>query len=332
MTQDIDQLDEVKATGENSSTMDPVAPAGGSPKGKNRRADKNAAAYPVDGIEDEANAKKPGGEPFDSTSPAERKGTGKKAPPRRADKTSMKESIEEMFDGQDLTEEFKEKASVVFESAVNAHLAEEVERLEEEFEQRLEEQFEEGMAELIEEVDSYLDFVVEKWLEQNELAVESGIKTEIAESFMEGLYNLFVEHNINVPEESEDILESLEEMNDELQEKLNEMIEANIELNKELTEAKKQDVYDEICEGMTQTAAEKLIALCEGIGSYENIDEFAEKAAIIKENYFGKATGKMLKEEGAGDDIDPIDDIETETYSDPSMNRYTQAISKTIKR
>lgn len=330
MADNKDQLDEVKATGENSSTADPVTPAGGSPKGKNRRADKNASAYPVSDVEDEANEKKPGGEPFDSTSPAEKKGTGKKAPARRADKGAVKESVEEMFEGQDLSEEFKERASVVFESVVNSTINEELERLEEEFDERLEEQTTIAVNELIENVDMYLDNVVETWMEENEVAIESGIKTEMAESFMAGLFNLYTEHNINVPEESEDVLEEMSKTIDELEGRLDETINENIEMSRELEEAYKSDVYDEVCEGLTETQAEKLVKLSEAI-DFEDRETFEEKVNIIKENYF-KGDMKNLTET-VGDDNDEIETLdETLHTEDPDVGRYAKAISRTIRR
>lgn len=329
---DNDQLDEVKATGENSSTMDPVTPAGGSPKGKNRKADKNASAYPVSDVEDEANEKKPGGEPFDKTSPAERKGTGKKAPPRRADKTAMKESVEEMFEGQDLSEDFKTKAAVVFEAAVNNQLAEHAEQLEEEFAERLEEQTTLAVNELIEQVDTYLDYVVEQWMEDNELAIDRGIKAEMAESFMNGLFNLYQEHNINVPEESEDVLDEMAEALEKMEDRLDEVLEENIQLKSALTEAAKADIYDQVCEGLTETQAEKLIRLSEGI-SYEDEDDFAEKVEIIKESYFGASSESKTLTEELGDDNDPIDDVTEHTVTgDPEVNRYAAAISKTLRK
>lgn len=326
---EFDELNEVKATGENSSTMDPVTPAGGSPRGKNRRADLNKSVNPTaDDIEDDV--KHPGGEPFGNVSPAESKNTGKKAPARRADKVAVGESVEEMFEGQDLSEDFKEKAAVIFEAALNDRLTEEVERLEEEFEARLEEQTSLVVEELVESVDKYLDDVVATWMEENELAVDRGIKIEMAESLMAGLYDLFMEHNINVPEESEDVLDEMMSTIEELEGKLDEALNVNMDLVEELEEAIKRDIYADMCEGLTETQAEKLIRLAEGV-DFDDEDTFAEKVSIIKENYFGK-TNKMLKET-FGDDIDPVETENSNVVSvDPTMNRYAAAISKTLKK
>lgn len=324
--QKIEQLDELKATGENSATMDPVTPAGGDPRKKNRPADLSKSVNPTaDEIED--TVKTPQGTAFNNKSPAEGPGTGKKAPPRMADKSAMKESVEEMFAGQDLSEEFKERATVIFEAAVNAKINEEVSRLEEEFEEKLNEQAEIAINELIEKVDSYLDYVVEKWMEENELAIESGIRTEMAESFMSSLKDLFVEHNIDLPEDKADIFAEMAEEIEITENRLAEEIEENIALRKALAESYKQDVLEEISEGLTQTQAEKLEKLSEGV-EYDSIEDYKRKVTIIKENYFG---GKTLTESVG--EIDPIEEETVEKrYIDPTMAKYADAISRSLRK
>jgi len=319
MSKETDQLDEVKATGEDSSTMDPVTPAGGSPKGKNRKADKNVSVDPkADNIEDDV--KTPTASAVD-----------KKSPARKADKAAMKESIGEMFEGQDLSEDFKARATVIFEAVVNDRINQEVEALEEEFATKLEEQATIAVTELTEKLDTYLDYVTEKWMKENALAVDQGIKAEIAESFMSGLFDLYMEHNVNVPAESENILESMANDIEKMETRLNESIEENISLKRELSEAHKADVYDAVCEGLTETQAEKLVRLAEGI-DFEDIEDFAEKVGYIKENYFGKTNSDVLTEE-SGDDIDPIEDHVSEVkHSDPAINRYAEAISQSLRK
>jgi hypothetical protein len=324
--QEFEQLDEVKATGENSMANDPVVPAGGSPMKKNRPADKSQSVDPnADDIEDDV--KTPQGTAADSKSPAEGPGTGKKAPARMADKAAMKESIEEMFGGQDLSEEFKEKATVVFEAAVNAKLNEEVARLEEEFEAKLEEQAEAAVSDLVEKVDSYLDYVVEKWMEENELAIEAGIRTEMAESFMNGLHDLFIEHNVDISDEAADIVSEMAEELEAKENQLAEAIEQTIALRKDLAEAHKQDAFEEISEGLTETQVEKLEKLAEGV-DFDTIEDYKHKVSIIKENYFG---GKALTE--SVDEVDPVEDEATDTrYVDPAVASYAAAISKTLRK
>lgn len=324
--QNLEQLDELKATGENSETSDPVTPAGGDPKKKNRPADMSKSADPkADEIEDDV--KTPQGTAAGDKSAAEGPGGGKKAPPRMADKKGMKESVEEMFAGQDLSEDFKERATVIFEAAVSAKLNEEVARLEEEFETKLNEQAEVAVNELVEKVDSYLDYVVEKWMEENELAVEAGIRTEMAESFMAGLHDLFVEHNVDLPEEKADVFAEMAEELEAKEAKIAEVMEETIALRKELAEAHKQDAFEEISEGLTDTQVEKLEKLAEGI-EYDSIDEFKKKVSIIKENYFG---GKTLTE--SVDEVDPIEEETTEQrYVDPAVASYADAISRTLRK
>lgn len=324
--QEFEQLDEVKATGENSMANDPVTPAGGDAKKKNRPADLSKTADAnADNIEDDV--KTPQGTAADSTSPAEGPNKGKKAPARMADKAAMKESIEEMFGGQDLSEEFKEKATVVFEAAVNNKLNEEVARLEEEFETKLEEQAEIAISDLVEKVDSYLDYVVEKWMEENELAIDSGIRTDMAESFMNGLHSLFVEHNVDISEEKADIFSEMAQELESKEIKLAESIEETIALRKSLAEAHKQDALEEISEGLTETQVEKLEKLAEGV-DFDTIEDYKHKVSIIKENYFG---GKTLTE--SVDEVDPIEEELTETrYVDPAVASYVDAISKTLRK
>jgi len=286
--EDQDQLDEVKATGEESEANDAVAPAGGSAK-KNRKGDKEQ---------------------------------GDKA----AAKPGMKESVEEMFAGADLSEDFKEKATVVFEAAVGAKLNEEVARLEEEFEVKLEEQAAIAVADLTEKVDSYLDYVVEQWMEANELAIEKGIRSEIAESFIDGLRELFVEHSINIPEEDIDVLADITEQLEETEAALNEAKNETIGLRKELDESKRQDAFDTIAEGLTDTQAEKLSSLTEGL-EFSNLADFTRKVEIVKENYFGESAKVELTEE-----IDPIDESVQEIAVDSSVAKYAEAISRTLRK
>lgn len=278
-------LQEFKADGEDSNVMDPVTPAGGSPKGKNRKADMSKSVDPtVDNIEDDV--KTPQGTAASKESPVKGSVSAKQAPPRRADKRGMGEAVEKMFEGQDLSEDFKEKASVVFEAALNERLNEELEAMSEEFETKLQEQTIAAVEELVEKVDSYLDYVVEKWMEENEVAIENGIRTEIAESFMKGLANLFVEHNLNISDEEADLVAEMASQLEEMNDALNEMINTNMELQESLSKAFAEDVFEEVAEGLSANQAEKFKSLIEGI-SYENIDDLRRKAEIIKENYFG---------------------------------------------
>lgn len=309
---ELEQLDEFKASGENSETADPVTPAGGS--NHKRTADKNQG--------DKASKKLEGATAGDMLT-----ATATKSAARPADK-GMKESVEEMFAGSDLSEDFKEKASVIFEAAVNAKLNEEVARLEEEFTAKLDEQVETAVADLVEKVDSYLDYVVEQWMEENKIAIDRGIRAEIAESFIEGLKDLFIEHNINLPEEEVNVIADMSEELEAKENALNESINEAIELRKEIESLKAEKILEGYSAGLTETQAEKLRALAEGV-EYADSAEFDRKVQIIKEQYFG---GKAVLTEEA-DEIDPVEiDSAPVSNVDPAIAAYVSAISKNIRK
>lgn len=305
----VDQLDEFKADGDDSEVMEPTAATV-----KKRKADKATAKEAADAEDN--------GEDDEDDETKVIKASAKK---KRADK-SMGEAVNEIFSGEDLSEDFKERAAVLFETVVLEKVNVEVERLEEEFSSKLDEQAELATEDLTKKVDAYLDYVAEQWMEENTLAVESGIRSDIAESFISGLKELFSEHRIDVPEEEVDLVAEMAEKIEALEASLNEQIDTNIEVSKELDEAKKSDVFDSLCEGIANTQAEKLRSLTEGL-EYVDLDDFKRKVEIIKENYFGKSE---ISEEV--DELDPIvDDSEDTKYVDPQMARYAQAISKTFR-
>lgn len=194
--------------------------------------------------------------------------------------------------GTELSEEFKEKAKTVFEAAVKAKVAEQLDAIKESAEADFLAKLEEARGELSEKVDGYLNYVVEEWVKENALAVERGLKAEIAEEFMAGLKNLFVENYIDVPEEKADLLDDLASAKDELETKLNEEFEKSVEMKKELDSFKAEKALSEACDGLTSTQAEKMHGLAEGV-EFETIDQYREKLETIKESYFPKvrATG-----------------------------------------
>lgn len=241
---------------------------------------------------------------------------------------SVKEDVEEMFNGQDLSEEFKEKATTIFEAAVNARAIVEIARLEEEFETRLSEQVEEITKTLEEQVDAYLDFVVEKWMTDNEVAIESTLRNEIMEEFIEGLKGLFAEHYIDVPEEKIDVVEELAQKVDALESRLNETIVENVELKRNVTESTRRDMVANMSEGLTLLETEKFAALAEGVEFDGDLETYGRKLTHVKEAYFNKkpATRTNLEEE-------TFDDGATTTvHVDPDVNRYVNAISRISKR
>lgn len=202
-------------------------------------------------------------------------------------KVNVSEDVAALVNGEDLSEEFKTKAATIFEAAVVTRVKAEVSKLEEQFDLQLQEQVEEIKEGLIEKVDGYLNYVVEQWMEQNELALESGIKSEIVENFITGMKGLFEQHYIDIPEEKYDVLGDMEETISSLEEKLNEQVEAAVALKGELDSMKRSSVIAEAASGLADTDVEKFQALAEEL-TFEDVDSFSTKLQTIRENYFGK--------------------------------------------
>lgn len=250
-----------------------------------------------------------------------------------ATKGAMKEDIDEMFAGDDLTEDFKEKASTLFEAAVNARVGIEAARLEEEFDAAVEEVAAELEETLASKLDSYLDYVAEQWFEENRLAVESATKVEAANKFIEGIKGLFSEHFVEIPEETVDVVESLEARVAELEEKLNEEIDEKIGLMKLVEEAEKEAIFDEVAEGLAATQVEKLRTLAEGL-EFTDVANFRKKVELVKENYFsGKKTTStnVITEETTADSLEDLVEDSTVSNTDSTMSKYVSAIAKSAK-
>ena len=197
------------------------------------------------------------------------------------------EDVNALLGGEELSEEFKEKARVIFEAALNSKIKEIQETLEIQYEQQLEEAKEEMKESLTSRVDSYLEYVCEEWMTENELAVEAGLKTEMTESFLSGMKGLFEEHYVTIPEEKYDVLESMVEKLDDMETKLNEQIDKNINLNKRLAESVADGILDEISEGLAVTQKEKLASLAESV-EFDSEEEYREKLEYLKESYFSR--------------------------------------------
>ena len=205
------------------------------------------------------------------------------------DSIDIEEDVNALLGGEELSEEFKEKAKVVFEAALNSKITEIQEALEIQYAEKLAEE-KEGLKEaLTERVDAYLEYVCEEWMVENQLAVEAGLKTEMTESFLGGMKSLFEEHYVTIPEEKYDVLESMVEKLDEMETKLNEQIDKNIHLNKRLAESTAYSILDEISEGLAQTQKEKLASLAESV-EFESEEEYREKLETLKESYFARTT------------------------------------------
>ena len=201
----------------------------------------------------------------------------------------IKEDLDAMFNGSDLSEDFKTKAATIFEAAVMSRVNAEVARLEEEFEASVAETVAEQIEGIVEQVDGYLGYIAEQWMKENEIALERGVKNDILESFVAGMKDLFEEHYIDVPEEKYDLLGEMEETISELEEKINEQVAANVELTKVVNEAKRNEIIASISEDLTATETEKFNSLVNEI-AFEDTESFETKAKTIRESYFTKTT------------------------------------------
>jgi hypothetical protein len=241
-------------------------------------------------------------------------------------RAQMHDDIQALFaDDQTISEDFKVKAATIFEARVFDRVAQIQEQMESEYAGMLEEAVETIKSDLTEKVDDYLNYVVEQWMEENQIAIESGLRSEITEDFIAGLRNLFAENYINVPEDKVDLVEELASKVEELETKLNEEIETNIEYKKALNEAIKEQLTVEVCEGLTATQVEKIKALAESV-DFSTEEEFKDKLETLRENYFPsgiqKANVSQLQEQFE-------DTEEKKVIHDPFISAVSQAISKT---
>jgi len=222
----------------------------------------------------------------------------------------IEEDVNALLGGEELSEEFREKAKVIFEAALNSKAQEIEEMLVSQYEAALAEEVETLKTSLVERVDSYLEYVCEEWMTENELAIEHGLKTEMTESFLAGMKGLFEEHYVTIPEDKYDVLESMVEKLDDMEEKLNEQIEKNIGLNKRLAESTADSILDQISEGLAATQKEKLASLAESV-EFESEDEYREKLETLKESYFSKAPAAKSEapqtlSEGVDTTVEPV--------------------------
>ena len=243
-------------------------------------------------------------------------------------KLNVKEDIDAMISGEELSEEFKTKASTIFEAAVSAKVIAEVnERIgvfEENYKTELKEAVDTHKKETTEKVDGYLNYVVEEWVKENELAVEKGIRSELVEDFMTGLKNLFTEHYIDIPEEKVDLVDDLFEKVEDLEKKLDESVNDSVEIRKQLAEYKKEETLRNVSEDLADTEREKLKTLSDGV-DFEDADQYKEKLEVIKENYFPTATEKQTQP--ITEEVETPETEEVEK-SDPSMERYVNALKR----
>ena len=227
----------------------------------------------------------------------------------------------------DLSEEFKDKAATIFEAAVKTRIQEQTKILEAQYEEKLSAETETVKEAMVEKVDSYLNYVVEEWMKENELAVERGIRTEIAEDFITGLKDLFKEHYIDVPEEKYNVLDDLTNQTKTLEGKLNDQIAKNVDLTKQVSESAKAKAIDELSKDLADTEKEKFEKMAENV-EYDGADKFKEKLETIKESYFPKT---KIVETASKDEVDTVAANAPIESNTDAMAAYTAAITKNLK-
>jgi hypothetical protein len=254
----------------------------------------------------------------------------KKALAKEKSKEKMKEDIDALLSGENLSEEFVSKASTIFEAAVISRAEEVIADVEAELTEQFQTAVEEIKEDLAAKVDDYLNYMVEEWMKENELAIEKGLRAEIVEDFIGGLRNLFAEHYIDIPTEKVDVVEELATKVEELESALNEEISRSIELKKELNEQKKIEAIYTACEGLSQTQVEKLKSLAENV-EYTTEEEFGNKLTTLKESYF-KADVKVADSSALDDEVQIEEEVKKPNgFSDSLIESYAKTITKTLK-
>jgi hypothetical protein len=235
---------------------------------------------------------------------------------------SIDEDVNALLEGEELSEEFQEKARVIFEAALVSKVAQIKENLEEQYAAVLAEEVEEIKAALSERVDSYLEYVADEWMQENALVIEQGLKTEMTESFLQGMRGLFEDHYVSIPEDKYDVLESMVEKLDEMETKLNEQIEKNVSLNKRLAESVADGIFEQVSEGLADTQKDKLASLAESV-EFESEEEYREKLETLRESYFpSRAVAPSTKSDTLSEGVSS----DYESHS-PAMSAYLRSLS-----
>ena len=246
-------------------------------------------------------------------------------------KIDVEEDINALIAGEELSEEFQEKARTIFEAAITSKVAEITEGIKSEYEENLVEEVKGIKAELQERLDSYLEYVADEWVGENQLAVEHGLKTEMTESFLEGMKKLFEDHYVTIPEEKYDVIENMVDKLDDMESKLNEQIEKNVALNKRLAESTADVIFAEVTEGLAQTQKDKLATLVENV-DFESENGYREKIETLKESYFptkGSNT-QTSKSENLTEESEAVD-YSSKAVSN-TMDRYLQTMTRVAKK
>jgi len=241
---------------------------------------------------------------------------------------SIEEDVQALFEGEELSEEFQEKARTIFEAAINSKVAEIRESLNETYQNALVEEVVAIREELTERLDSYLEYVADEWFQENALAVEAGLKSEITESFLDGMKSLFEDHYVTIPEDKYDVLESMVDKLDEMESKLNEQIERNVALNRRLAESTADVVFAEVTEGLAYSQKDKLATLSENV-EFESEADYREKLVTLRNSYF-PAAGTQSTSENLSEEVSTNEVISEEVS--PMMQAYLQTLSRAAKK
>ena len=238
--------------------------------------------------------------------------------------------VQALLEGEELSEEFQEKARTIFEAAIRSKVSEITESIKAQYEETLVEEVKEIKAELQERLDSYLEYVADEWVSENELAIEHGLKTEMTESFLEGMKKLFEDHYVTIPEEKYDVIESMVDKLDEMESKLNEQIDKNVALNRRLAESTADVIFAEVTEGLAQTQRDKLATLAENV-EFESENGYREKLETLKESYFPSNTSTPRSKSENLTEESEATDYQSKAVSS-TMERYLQTMTRVAKK
>ena len=246
------------------------------------------------------------------------------------DKIDVEEDLNALIAGEELSEEFQEKARTIFEAAIRTKVTEMTESIKAQYEETLVEEVKAIKEELQDRLDSYLEYVADEWVSENELAIEHGLKTEMTESFLEGMKKLFEDHYVTIPEEKYDVIESMVDKLDEMESKLNEQIDKNVALNKRLAESTADVIFAEVTEGLAQTQRDKLATLAENVG-FESENGYREKLETLKESYFPSNTSTPNSKSENLTEESEATDYQSKSVSS-TMERYLQTMTRVAKK
>ena len=242
---------------------------------------------------------------------------------------SVEEDVNALFAGEELSEEFQDKARTIFETAIKTKAAEITEAVKAEYEAQLSEEVASVKAELVERVDSYLEYVAQEWMTENQLAIEHGLKTEMTESFLGGMKSLFEEHYVSIPEEKYDVIESMVDKLDEMESKLNEQIDKNVALNKRLAESVADVIFAEISEGLAVTQKEKLASLAENV-EFDSEETYREKLVTLRNSYFSENATSAQRE--VAEEVEVAEETQESQSVSPLMESYLSVLQRASKK